>query len=144
VLSRSHADRELSAFGGRVMWRGFQIGCYACHNGPGSDDPSPNHPAVVVNAVASTPANTPLALPLQAADADGDPLTLRVVSQAGHGTVGLVGTAATYYPEADYLGGDSFTFARGRIHGLQPRDRHPHGRGQPRLHVCADAAQRRL
>jgi hypothetical protein len=111
VLSRSQADRTISAFGTKNFWRGFQIGCYTCHNGPGSESANKNHPAVVNNAVASTSTNTPVAIPLSATDADGNTLTLCVVSQARHGTVGLVGTAATYYPEAGYVGGDSFTFA---------------------------------
>lgn len=37
-------------------------------------------------------------IPLVASDADGDALTLRVVAQPVHGTVGLVGTTATYFP----------------------------------------------
>jgi hypothetical protein len=111
VLSRSQADQTISAFGTKNFWRGFQIGCYTCHNGPGSDSANNNHPAVVRNATASTSTNAPVAIPLSATDADGNSLTLRIVSQARHGTVGLVGTAATYYPETGYVGGDSFTFA---------------------------------
>ena len=111
VLSRSQANRTLTAFGSKTYWRGFQIGCYTCHNGPGSESANPNRPAVANNATASTSTNTPVAIPLNASDPNGDPLTLRIVSQARHGAVGLVGTAATYYPETDYVGGDSFTFA---------------------------------
>lgn len=111
VLSRSQADQTISAFGTKNFWRGFQIGCYTCHKGPGSENANNNHPAVVHNATASTSTNTPVAIPLSATDADHNTLTLRIVSQSRHGTVGLVGTAATYYPETGYVGGDSFTFA---------------------------------
>jgi hypothetical protein len=111
VLSRSQANQTLTAFGSKNIWRGFQIGCYTCHNGPGSESANPNRPAVVSNATASTSTNTPVAIPLNASDPNGNPLTLRIVSQTRHGSVGLVGTAATYYPETDYVGGDSFTFA---------------------------------
>ena len=111
VLSHSQADRSISAFGTKTFWRGFQIGCYTCHRGPGSEDVNPNRAPVVSNASASTLSNTPVAIALNASDKDGNPLTLRIVSQTSHGTVGLVGTAATYYPDEGYAGGDSFTFA---------------------------------
>jgi hypothetical protein len=113
VLSRSQDNRTLTAFGSKSFWRGFQIGCYTCHDGPGGEDANPNHAPVVTAANATTTANTAVAVPLHASDQDGDALTLRVVSQAAHGTVGLVGATATYYPETDYAGNDSFTFAAG-------------------------------
>jgi len=111
VLSRTQADRTLSAFGSKTFWRGFQVGCYGCHNGPASESASPNHAPQVSNASAATTSGVPVALPLSATDADGNALTLRIVSQASHGTVGLVGALATYYPEAGFAGADSFTFA---------------------------------
>ncbi|MFZ2237876.1 MAG: Ig-like domain-containing protein [Dokdonella sp.] len=46
-----------------------------------------------------------------ATDSDGNALTLRVVSQPVHGTTGLAGTTATYFPEVGYSGADAFTFA---------------------------------
>ena len=48
---------------------------------------------------------------LSASDADGDSLSLRVVSQPANGTVGLVGTTAIFYPFAGYSGSDTFTYA---------------------------------
>jgi Bacterial Ig domain len=50
-------------------------------------------------------------VPLVATDADGNSLTLRVVSQPAHGTTALSGRQATYYPESGYQGADGFTFA---------------------------------
>jgi hypothetical protein len=113
VLSRAQGHRTLTAFGNKTFWRGFQIGCYTCHSGPGDEDANPNRAPAASVGTASTPANTPLGIALRATDQDGDALTLRIVSQAAHGTVGLVGTTATYYPETDYAGSDSFTFAAG-------------------------------
>ena len=111
VLSYSKGDRVFSTrYGTRTFWTGFQIGCYACHNGPSSDDTNPNHPAVVQPATAST-GGSPVAIPLVASDQDGDALTLRIVSQPANGTVGLTGTTATYRPNAGYAGTDTFTFA---------------------------------
>lgn len=113
VLSRTLADRTLDAddFGTKTFWRGFQVSCFACHDGPSSESPSPNHPAVVANASATTPRGVPVEIPLVASDADGDPLTLRIVSQPSRGTVALTGTRAVYYPEQGTGGSVSFTFA---------------------------------
>lgn len=111
VLSYSKADRVFSTrYGTRTFWTGFQIGCYACHNGPNSDDSNPNHAPSVQSTTASSD-GTPVAIPLSASDADGNTLTLRIVSQPANGTVGLTGTTATYYPDRGYAGTDTFTFA---------------------------------
>jgi hypothetical protein len=111
VLSRSKADRALNAFGGKLFWRGFQIGCYTCHLGPGNGDGNPNRPAVVTNASVSTALDIPVSVSLQATDPNGNPLVLRIVSQPANGAVGLNGRVATYFPFAGFTGGDSFTFA---------------------------------
>lgn len=113
VLSRAQGNRTVMAFGTKSFWRGFQIGCYACHQGPGSEDANPNHAPVASSVSLGTALNTPVAVPLHAADVDGDALALRIVSQAEHGSVGLSGITATYYPDPDYAGSDRFTFAAG-------------------------------
>ena len=48
---------------------------------------------------------------LSASDADGDSLSLRIVSQPTNGTVGLSGSVATYFPFSGFSGNDSFTYA---------------------------------
>lgn len=112
VLSRSQADRMLSTeLGTKLLWRGFQVGCFTCHLGPSNDNANPNRPAVVSNASVSTPQNTPVAIILTANDPDGNTLTLRIVSQPSHGAVGLNGKQATYFPDAGFTGNDPFTFA---------------------------------
>lgn len=112
VLSRSSADRTISTdFGTKSFWRGFQIGCYTCHNGPNSESSNPNRPPSVLDSTASTPFGTPVALLLRASDLDGNALTLRVVGQPSGGTVGLSGTTATYFPGEGFSGSDSFTYA---------------------------------
>ncbi len=111
VLSRVQADRTISAFGTKAFWRGFQIGCYTCHAGPGSENANPNRAPVVTGTSVTTAVGVPATIPLTATDPDNDPLTLRIVSQPSHGTVALAGTTATYYPDAGFTGADSFTFA---------------------------------
>jgi hypothetical protein len=112
VLSRAKANRTLSGESGtKQVWPGFQIGCYTCHRGPHSDDPNPNRAAIATGASVSTPVGASATIALNARDPDGDPLTLRVVSQPAHGTAGVNGTLATYVPEPDFTGIDRFTFA---------------------------------
>jgi Big-like domain-containing protein len=112
VLSRAKAARTLSGESGtKVLWAGFQIGCYTCHLGPHNDDPNPNRAAVVSGASTFTPVGVPVSIALGARDPDGDPLTLRIVSQPTHGTAGLSGRVARYIPEAGFVGIDRLTFA---------------------------------
>ena len=112
VLSRTLGDRVLHTdYGTKIMWQGFRVSCYACHNGPHSEDPSPNHWPVVADANLSGPADSDLSVALSVSDADSDPLELRVVSQPGHGTAWIVGTTAWYRAEPGYAGPDQFTYA---------------------------------
>jgi hypothetical protein len=112
VLSRSQANRSINTgFGIRQFWQGYQIGCYTCHNGPGDDDANPNRPPVANGRSAVTGLNTPVSVPLTASDPQGLALTLRIVSQAKNGTVGLSGKTATYIPLPNFQGQDAFTFA---------------------------------
>ncbi|MFI5179880.1 MAG: Ig-like domain-containing protein [Thermoanaerobaculia bacterium] len=112
VLSQAFASRTLTtSFGAKSLWRGFTVSCYLCHNGPSSESASPNHAPVVKDlSVAMTP-GVSLAIALQASDADGNALTLRIVSQPANGTVGLSGTTAIYIPAAGFTGTDTFTYA---------------------------------
>lgn len=116
VLSRAQANRTLNAgdFGTKTFLRGSEIGCYNCHNGPGGGDdgqnPNPNRPPVARNASVTTPINTTVAISLIATDPQKQPLTFHIVSQTTHGTVSIVGAVATYYPDPNFAGVDSFTF----------------------------------
>ena len=47
---------------------------------------------------------------LSASDADGDPLTFKVIKNPRHGSVTLSGNRATYIPHVDFYGDDSFEF----------------------------------
>ncbi len=104
VLSLMQADRTV---GGQALFRGAIVGCYQCHNGPsGEGDPGP---APAVSSVsAATAAGEAVAITLPAT---GSGLTLRIISQAAHGAVGLVGRIATYFPDPGFAGVDTFTFA---------------------------------
>lgn len=111
-LSRTFGDRTFSTdFGTKRFWKGYQVGCYACHNGPSSSSASPNTPAVVVSLATSTVAGAAVPVRLTATDANGNALTLRVVSQPQHGSLSLLGTNATYFPDPTFVGRDRFTYA---------------------------------
>ena len=111
VLSRALGTRTVSAFGSKTFWKGYQIGCYTCHSGPDNDHENPNRKPVVNDLTATTPAAQAVTLTLQASDGDGDPLTLRTVSQPAHGRAGVAGTTATYVPDPGFAGTDTFTYA---------------------------------
>ena len=70
VLSRAQADRTLDAFGATTFWRGFEIGCYTCHQGPDESDRNPNRPPVVQDASLETDDRTPVSVALTASDPD--------------------------------------------------------------------------
>ncbi len=111
VLSRMQADRTLSALGTKNFYRGTIIGCWSCHNGPSNTNGSTNTPPVATSRSASTASGVSVAIPLTTTDVNNNPLTLRIISQAAHGTVALSGTTATYFPDAGFVGTDTFTFA---------------------------------
>jgi len=107
VLSRMFAARTIS---GISAWKGSQISCYLCHNGPGGDGSGTAAPHAN-NASGSCAAGAPVSIPLSCSDPGGHYLTLRVVTQPSHGRAGLSGTMAVYVPEATFSGTDTFTFA---------------------------------
>lgn len=113
VLSRALGDRAFRTekFGTKRFFQGSQIGCYACHAGPQSSSTVNNRPPVAIDATVATTATAPVTVPLVATDPDGNALALRIVSQPTHGTVGLVGTNARYYPDGVFAGVEAFTFA---------------------------------
>ena len=113
VLSRAQADRQLIGGSDSALptsfFRGAIVGCYNCHNGPNSESINTSPPPVVTN-VATNTANdqsrSPSTLP-----ATGANLTLRIISQPAHGSVGVNGQVATYFPDPGFVGIDTFTFA---------------------------------
>jgi hypothetical protein len=116
VLSRMESDQVFNGnedSGNQTFWRGFQIGCYNCHNGPSGEGEGfrSNIAAVANNNSVTTISTNPVTVTLQASDADGDTLTYRIVSQPAHGTASLNGNVATYFPAAGFFGSDTFTYS---------------------------------
>lgn len=108
ALSRAQADRSISTkFGLLVLKQGMEVSCYYCHNGPNSSDPSNRTGPAVAGGQLAVPVNTPTSATLAAS---GSAPVLRIVEQPMHGTVGLMGKVATYFPEQDYQGPDYFTY----------------------------------
>ena len=69
-----------------------------------------NTPPVAQDQSVTTPEDTAITITLVATDADDDTLTYWIVGQPQHGTLTLAGNVATYTPDQDYNGPDSFTF----------------------------------
>ncbi len=111
VLSRTQAERTLSArlSNGRsvTLVRGAVVGCYTCHNGPSGEGANPAATPSVNNIAINTAAGQPGAA---AITVDPSSATLSILSQPGHGTVGVSNNVVTYYPEPGYVGADSFTY----------------------------------
>jgi PKD repeat protein len=108
VLSRMQADRTLSAFGTQTFFRGTIIGCYTCHNGPSNDSANLNLAPTVTGVATNTTNDQSVTMTLPAT---GGGLTLRIISQPANGSVGLSNNIATYFPNAGFVGIDTFTFA---------------------------------
>ncbi len=68
-----------------------------------------NDAPVAADATLTTDEDTAGDVTISATDVDGDVLTY-TVTQPANGTVTLTGNVATYTPDADYNGSDSFTF----------------------------------
>lgn len=104
VLSVVQTTRTLD---GQNVFRGAIVGCYMCHNGPdGEGDPGPA--PTVGNVSTNTLAGQPVSITLPAT---GTGLSLRIISQTAHGSVGVAGSVATYFPDPGFIGTDTFTFA---------------------------------
>lgn len=112
VLSYSQGNRTLTtSYGTKTFFRGFQVSCYTCHNGPGSDSKSPYKQPTMTSGSASTTGPKPVGVTLVGSDPNGLTLTYRIVSQSVNGTVALNGNIATYLPATGFKGTDTFTFA---------------------------------
>jgi hypothetical protein len=113
VLSQAQDTRSLSASfdgGSHIisLYRGAIVGCYLCHNGPYDDNPNTRSAPAVRNVTLKTAINQPVSTNLPTT---GSALTVRIISQPTHGSVGLVNQTATYFPDPGFMGADSFTYA---------------------------------
>ncbi len=110
VLSRASANRTVTTdkFGAKAFWRGQEIGCYECHSGSNSSNPTTRTRPAVANGTLSVPAGGTASLTLSAT---GTGSTVRIIRQPNHGTVAVSGRVATYFAEAGYGGPDNFAYA---------------------------------
>lgn len=113
VLSRMQTGRPLnvSLDGGSVSFptfKGAEVGCYNCHNGPFSDGINSAANPVASSLTTNTLNHEVLAFSLPVSGAGA---VARVITQPEHGSVGVTNNVATYFPEAGFVGTDTFTFA---------------------------------
>lgn len=69
-----------------------------------------NNPPVVTDASATTNEDTAKDITLSASDADGDTLIYSVVASPSNGVVSFAGNVATYTPNLNYNGSNSFSY----------------------------------
>jgi len=111
-LSAVLRSRNVSTeFGSKSWWRGTQVGCYSCHNGPSSEGNSQNALPIVTGTALHTSNDAAVAGIISASDPDGAQVTLRVVDKPLHGSAGFTGRIVTYTPDPGFVGSDSFTIA---------------------------------
>jgi hypothetical protein len=112
-LSRVQASRNITVNrDGTIInfptFKGAEVGCYNCHNGPTHSSANTSANPVATNLNISTLNNQVLtfALPVSGSNA-----TARIIAQPAHGSVGVSNNVATYFPEAGFIGTETFTFA---------------------------------
>jgi len=112
-LSRAQTSRNITVNrDGTIvafpMYKGAEIGCYNCHNGPAQSSANTSPLPVATSFTTNTLNSEPLtfSLPVSGTGAVG-----RVTGQPEHGSVGVSNNIATYHPEPGYVGPDTFTFA---------------------------------
>ena len=86
----------------------------------GSDDSNPATVSIAVSPVNDAPvadsdsvttqSGTPVSITMEADDAEGSPLTYRIVRNPSNGTLTGTGKTRTYTPRTGFTGSDSFTF----------------------------------
>ena len=69
-----------------------------------------NSPPTVSNVSASGDENIALSITLSGSDSDGNSLTYSIVSNPANGSVSISGAVATYTPNANFVGSNSFTY----------------------------------
>ena len=107
-LSRAQADRSFTTkFGPFVLKRGMEVSCYYCHDGPGSSNKTTKTGPTVAGGQLLVPKDTPTSVTLTASGTN--PL-LRTIQQPLHGTIGISGKVATFFPDPGYQGPDWFTY----------------------------------
>lgn len=108
TLSWNDDGRQHSTF----FWQGAIIGCWSCHQGPGSGDDNTTPAATVSDVSELMAANSDSVMPLGIANPSGLPLEVRVITPPRSGLAGISnGTHAVYRPFKDFTGTDTFTYA---------------------------------
>lgn len=112
-LSRAQTSRAITVNRDGIIvqfptYKGAEIGCYNCHNGPTQSSPNTSALPVASNFSTNTLNDRVLtfALPVSGAGA-----VARVLSQPANGTVGISNNMAAYFPAPGFVGTETFTFA---------------------------------
>ncbi len=92
------------AFTDRLVLNGG--GVIECEGSGGT----PNLPPIATAGETSTSIATPVVVPLVASDPENAPLIYQIISRPANGSVSLAGALATYTPNVNFTGDDTFFF----------------------------------
>jgi hypothetical protein len=109
ALSQAFAPLTLSVSraGTIQMFRGYQVSCYTCHNGPGGSGTAPPAPSVSDATASATAGGQSVDIPITVTNN----AVLRIVSQPSGGTAFVTGNRITYMPGSTFQGTDKVTYA---------------------------------
>jgi hypothetical protein len=128
-LSRMQASRTMNVSLDETpvsfpTFKGAEVGCYNCHNGPFQSSANTTPHPVATNFTTNTLNSAALTFTLPVSGSGASP---RVISQPAHGALGLINNIATYFPEAGFVGTDEEFHARHRHGRSRPRSVQHHG-----------------
>lgn len=104
VLSLTLSAKYISSEKGSVNYfKGQKVTCWGCHDGMYSSDGTSKGVPTVTDTSGVTTSGVPVAIALNGSN-------LRIVGQPRYGLLALSGTTATYFPDGNFVGEDSFTF----------------------------------
>ncbi len=107
VISRVLTNRTLSSqYGNIPAFRGYQVGCYTCHNGPGGNGSS-QAVATLANTSSSVIQGQAVTIPVNVPAG----ATLKIVTQPARGVANVSGNTVVYRPTVSFEGTDPFTYS---------------------------------
>ncbi len=107
VLSRVLAPRTLSSSLTNITaFKGYQVSCYTCHNGPGGSGTAPAG-ATMPNTTGSVTVGQSVTIPVTVPTG----ATLKIVSQPARGIANVSGNSIVYRPTVSFEGTDPVTYS---------------------------------
>lgn len=108
VLSQAFVTRSLATSLGTIpMFRGYQVSCYTCHNGPGGSGRAPGSAPTVGNAAAAAASGQAATIPVSVSSG----ASMRIITQPQGGAARVSGNSIVYQADPSFEGVDQITYA---------------------------------